>query len=45
MAANWQWIGRTNGCGKKRTTHAQALPAKDIWLYPLHCNFLRHWRR
>ena len=44
-AANWQRIGRTTGRGKKSTSHAQTLPAKDIWLYPLHRNFKKQLSR
>ncbi|BAU57422.1 hypothetical protein HH1059_07310 [Halorhodospira halochloris] len=38
-AANWQWVGRTTGRGKKSTSHKQRLPTKDIWLYPLRRDF------
>lgn len=44
-AANWQWVGRTTGRGKKSTSHAQQLPAKDIWLYPLRRDFAKLLRR
>lgn len=43
-AANWQWVGRTTGRGKKSTSHAQTLPTKDIWLYPLRRDFARRLR-
>lgn len=38
-AANWQWVGRTTGRGKKSTSHEQKLPTKDIWLYPLQRDY------
>ena len=38
-AANWVHVGQTTGRGKKSTVHHQIIPAKDIWLYPLHKNF------
>jgi len=38
-AANWIKVGRTAGRGKKSTSHASLIPAKDIWLYPLRKNF------
>ena len=44
-AANWQWVGRTTGRGKKSTSHAQQLPAKDIWLYPLRRDFAKQLQR
>ena len=44
-AANWQWVGRTTGRGKKSTSHRQQLPVKDIWLYPLRRDFAALLRR
>lgn len=38
-AANWQRVGQTVGRGKTSRTHAQIVPIKDIWLYPLRKNF------
>jgi hypothetical protein len=38
-AANWINVGRTAGRGKKSTSHKLLIPAKDIWLYPLHRNY------
>ena len=38
-AANWIHVGQTVGRGKKSTVHAQIIPIKDIWLYPLSKNF------
>ena len=31
--------GKTTGRGKKSRVHAQIIPIKDIWLYPLRKNF------
>lgn len=39
-AANWVWVGRTKGRGKKDVhNHEGKLPLKDIWLYPLQKDF------
>ena len=38
-AANWIYVGRTAGRGKKSTSHRPLIPIKDIWLYPLRKNF------
>ena len=38
-AANWVHVGKTVGRGKKSRVHAQIIPIKDIWLYPLRQNF------
>jgi hypothetical protein len=35
-AANCQCLGQTQGRGKLDRKHAQAVPVKDIWGYPLH---------
>jgi len=40
-AANWVLMGRRAGRGKKSSSSKQALPAKDIWLYPLRKDFPR----
>jgi hypothetical protein len=40
-AANWIHVGQTQGRGKLDRTHRNALPVKDVYLYPLH----RHYRR
>jgi hypothetical protein len=37
-AANWIWIGQTQGRGRLAPTH-QHKPVKDIWLYPLDAAF------
>jgi hypothetical protein len=34
-AANWIHVGKTVGRGKECPVHAQIVPIKDIWLYPL----------
>lgn len=38
-AANWIFLGQTQGRGKLDRDHRHALPVKDILLYPLHKNF------
>lgn len=38
-AANWIFVGQTQGRGKLDREHRHALPVKDILLYPLHKNF------
>lgn len=40
-AANWQWVGTTQGRGKLDRRHEHALPIKDIFLYPLQPHFRR----
>ena len=35
-AANWTRVGETQGRGKLDRHHANALPVKDVYLYPLH---------
>ena len=37
-ASNWTLVGQTVGRGKKCPVHAQIVPIKDIWLYPLRKN-------
>lgn len=34
-AANWQWVGDTQGRGRQDAGHARALTRKAIYLYPL----------
>jgi len=34
-AANWNYVGKTVGRGKKSLVDEQIIPVKDIWLYPL----------
>jgi len=38
-AANWINVERTAGRGKKSTSHKSLIPAKYIWLYPLHKSY------
>jgi hypothetical protein len=38
-AANWIRVGQTKGRGKRDRYHANALPRKDIYLYPLQQDF------
>ncbi|WP_231480529.1 HAD-IC family P-type ATPase [Thiomonas sp. FB-Cd] len=44
-AANWVLVGKTTGRGKKSLSHQQALPVKDIWLYPLRPDYAAILRR
>src|ERR1035441_1266759 len=41
-AANWQYLGDTQGRGKLDTLHRNAQPIKSIWVYPLVSDFRRH---
>jgi len=38
-AANWQYLGDTQGRGKLDTLHLNAQPIKSIWIYPLERHF------
>lgn len=38
-AANWVYVGSTQGRGKLDKLHEHKLPVKDIYLYPLDKNF------
>jgi len=40
-AANWIFVGQTQGRGKLDRNHRHPLPVKDILLYSLHRNFRR----
>jgi hypothetical protein len=40
-AANWQWIGTTQGRGKLDRLHERRLAVKDVYLYPLTSRFRR----
>jgi len=40
-AANWIHVGHTQGRGKLDRYRQEALPVKDIFLYPLHKHFRR----
>ena len=41
QAANWQYLGDTQGRGKLDTRHRHAVPIKSIWIYPLTRDFRR----
>lgn len=41
-AANWQYLGDTQGRGKLDRLHRNAQPLKSIWVYPLVSDFRRH---
>lgn len=34
-AANWRWLGATQGRSRNDRDHEQAVPVKDIYVYPL----------
>jgi len=38
-AAHWICVGPTVGRGRHDRTHAEGAPFKNIWLYPLRCDF------
>lgn len=40
-AANWLYLGDTQGRGKLDTMHRRGQPIKSIWVYPLTRNFRR----
>ena len=37
-AANWIYVGETAGRGRRAAT-GERVPPKDIWMYPLHCDW------
>lgn len=41
-AANWQYLGDTQGRGKLDTFRRHGEPVKGIWVYPLADDFRRH---
>ncbi|MHB1723424.1 MAG: Druantia anti-phage system protein DruA [Acidiferrobacter sp.] len=41
QAANWQYLGDTQGRGKLDTLHRHAKPTTSIWIYPLTRDFQR----
>jgi hypothetical protein len=43
-AANWQYLGDTQGRGKLDTLHQHGEPIKSIWIYPLAHDFRRQLR-
>jgi hypothetical protein len=40
-AANWEWIGTTQGRGKLDRHHERRLAVKDLYVYPLSATFRR----
>ena len=40
-AANWRYLGETQGRGKCDVTHRAALPRKAVYVYPLTADFRR----
>lgn len=41
-AANWQYLGDTQGRGKLDIHHRHSEPIKSVWVYPLVRDFRRH---
>jgi hypothetical protein len=41
-AANWQYLGDTQGRGKLDTLHCHSQPIKSLWIYPLVGDYRRH---
>ena len=41
-AANWMYLGDTQGRGRLAPSQKATLPKKSIWVYPLVKNFRRH---
>jgi hypothetical protein len=38
-ASNWIYVGKTIGCGKLGPAGKQSVSIKDLWFYPLCCDF------
>jgi hypothetical protein len=38
-AANWRWVGQTQGRGKLDVRHRNPLPVKDVFVYPLRADY------
>jgi hypothetical protein len=38
-AANWLWVGRTQGRGKNDRDHRKGLPVKEVFVYPMNKTF------
>ncbi|MGA9992920.1 MAG: IS4 family transposase [Thiobacillaceae bacterium] len=38
-AANWVYLGQTQGRGRQDRAHAKTATAKDIWIYPLQSDW------
>lgn len=41
-AANWRYLGQTQGRGKLGPRGRQSVPIKDLWVYPLEARFREH---
>ncbi len=39
QAANWVYLGQTQGRGKLGPTGKPSVPIKDLWVYPLDQHF------
>ncbi len=39
QAANWQYLGGTQGHGKLDIRHCHDKPIKSVWVYPLEKHF------
>lgn len=44
-AANWRYLGQTQGRGKLGPRGRQSVPIKDLWVYPLEARFRDHLTR
>lgn len=44
-AANWIWLGDTQGRGKFDRFHTHSIPAKSVWVYPLTKNYAHYLLR
>ena len=42
QAANWKYLGDTQGRGRLELEHKAMLPKKANWIYPLVQDFRRH---
>lgn len=42
-AANWQYLGDTQGRGKLDTFHRHSEPIKSVWIYPLVRDYRSHF--
>lgn len=43
-AANWQWVGQTQGRSRQDRQHRLQVGRKDVYLYGLHPRFIRRLR-
>jgi len=43
-AANWQWVGQTQGRSRQDPQHRLRVGRKDVYLYGLHPRFIRRLR-